>query len=113
MIDDDTSTLFAYSRYFQKKGLELDSSAGLAEGLEMFSTGNYEIVILDMTLPDGCGLDIIPALKARKSDVTIVVVTGMQTPEIAERVRAAGVDHYFTKPLSIGTLVDSIADLVT
>ena len=79
----------------------------------MFSAKDYELVILDMTLPDGCGLDMISTLKAQKPDVTIAMVTGTQNPESVKRALAAGADHYFTKPLSIGTLVDAIADLVT
>lgn len=113
MVDDDTSTLFAYSRYFKKKGLILDSAGTLAEGEELFTREDYEIVILDMSLPDGCGLDTIPTLRAQKPNVTIAVVTGTQDPETMEKARAAGADHYFTKPLSIGTLVESIANLVT
>lgn len=81
----------------------------LAEALEAVSADSYDVVILDLTLPDAEGLDAPLALRTAAVDVPIVVLTGVDDDRLAEaNVRAGIQDHLLKSEISSPLLVRSI-----
>lgn len=90
----------------------LDASgfrAVLAESLhgarEVLAASPPLALVADVNLPDGDGIALIPEAKALRPDCVCVVVTGMDSPEIADRARAAGAVAVFIKPLRFAELL--------
>lgn len=72
----------------------------LAEGLRKAQSDPFDIVFVDVRLPDGNGLDIVPKLKATRSAPEIIVITPLGDPDEAERAIQTGAWDYLEKPAS-------------
>jgi two-component system cell cycle response regulator len=69
----------------------------LDEALKEVETSKYDVVVLDLTLPDAHGLDASKALKQAAADVPIVILTGLDDDTLAEQSAKAGVQEYLLK----------------
>jgi two-component system NtrC family response regulator len=76
----------------------------LEEGLRKAQSEPFDIVFIDVRLPDGSGLDIIPKIKATRSFPEIIVITGLGDPDEAELAIKSGVWDYLEKPASINAI---------
>jgi two-component system, OmpR family, response regulator TctD len=65
---------------------------------------DYDLVILDLSLPEMDGLDVLRSMRARRSDAAVLVVTARASPEDRVRGLDLGADDYLAKPFDIGEL---------
>jgi two-component system response regulator HydG len=65
---------------------------------------NFDVVLLDLKLPGGGGLDVLREIKGRRPDMEVIVVTGNGTVESAVQAMKAGAYDYVTKPFSLDEL---------
>jgi two-component system NtrC family response regulator len=72
----------------------------LREGLRLVQSEPFDIVFLDVQMPDGSGLEIMPEIKAARSAPEIIVITGLGDPDEAELAIQAGAWDYLEKPAS-------------
>jgi DNA-binding response OmpR family regulator len=74
------------------------------EAQEMASNQNYDLVILDLTLPGAWGLDVLRGIRSKKPDLPVLIITG--ATKVEERVRGldAGADDYVSKPFVFAEL---------
>ena len=71
--------------------------ATCAEAVERLKLGGINAVLLDLSLPDATGIDVIRRIAAVSTDVGIVVLTGWGGPEMARPAKEAGADELLTK----------------
>jgi len=71
----------------------------LADGIEMLPLAPFDIVFLDVNLPDGNGLELLPALRQASSDPEVIIITGEGSAEGAEAAIRSGAWDYLQKPL--------------
>jgi two-component system CheB/CheR fusion protein len=69
------------------------------EALEVFRKNMFDLVLLDMFLPDCMGYELIPELRKERPDIRIISTTAYSTREIERKNRALGVTYYMSKPL--------------
>lgn len=95
--------------------LDLDCDADIShdglDGLNLFETGQYALVILDIMLPGMDGLDICKAIRAAQSSVPILMLTAKSTELDRVLGLELGADDYLTKPFSILELVARVKAL--
>ena len=72
----------------------------LREGLRKVQSERFDIVFLDVQMPDGSGLEIMPKIKAARSSPEIIVITGLGDPDEAELAIQSGAWDYLEKPAS-------------
>ena len=84
-------------------------AASIAEALEIARQDPAALVLLDLTLPDGSGLDLVEPLKAAGCK-TVVALTGHDDPETRARCIAAGCADVLVKPVPARTLVMRAAE---
>jgi DNA-binding response OmpR family regulator len=84
--------------FLQKAGFIVEKVTLLQEALEKIYAYSYDMVILDLGLPDGNGLEIIPKIKKQDSRTGIIILTAKDT--LSEKVKGLeiGADDYLTKP---------------
>ena len=99
MIEDDRALAEMVATYLGRAGMTLDHREGAAAGLAAALQGGYDAVVLDLMLPDGDGLEICRAIRAR-SDVPILMLTARG--EEADRIVGLeiGADDYLPKPFN-------------
>ena len=100
VVDDDDALRKLLIDYLAGHGLAADGVATATEAATAVATGRYSLVLLDLSLPDGDGIDLARQWRAER-DISIICLTGRM--EEADRVMGLelGADDYITKPFSL------------
>ena len=107
LIDDDTELCELMREYFAERGLELEAVHDGRRGLGRAMSGNHDLIILDIMMPELDGLEVLRQLR-RRSATPIIMLTARTAP--ADRVAGldAGADDYLPKPFGPEELVARI-----
>jgi len=114
VVEDDADLRPLVQRGLRQQRLAVDSAATVAEAVDAATTTAYDVVCLDLGLPDGDGLDLCRRLLADpllRRPRRILVLTARDA--VADRVAGldAGADDYLVKPFDLGELVARIRAL--
>lgn len=101
VIDDDTEVCGTMQSLLTRMLLECDTAGSLDEGMAKLEKGGFDLVFLDVRLPDGNGLDALPRIKASASSPEVIILTGQGDPDGAELAIQGGVWDYLVKPSPI------------
>ena len=108
VIDDDAAVCDALSELLTHMGHTVDAAMRRDAGMEQASSNAYDVILLDVKMPDGSGLDLLPRLKALKNDPEVIIVTGYGTAQGAEFALKNGAWDYLEKKASVEDLLLSI-----
>ncbi|MCX6566981.1 MAG: sigma-54 dependent transcriptional regulator [Candidatus Aminicenantes bacterium] len=100
IVDDDKLICNWIANAVTELGHSSFFSHTLAEGLRKIQADSFDVVFVDVRLPDGSGLEIIPKIKASRSSPEIIVITALGDPDEAERAIQTGAWDYLEKPAS-------------
>jgi two-component system NtrC family response regulator len=100
VADDDPLVGESVVRVIQKFGHKTVSVQTLADALKRIRTEPFDLVLCDVRLPDGSGLDVLPDLKKSASHPEVIIITGFGDPDGAELAIKNGAWDYLQKPLS-------------
>ncbi len=104
IIDDDPLFGKMLTQSVEFLGHEAYLAQTLQQGVATCESEAFDLVYLDLGLPDGNGLDALPRLKASPSNPEIVIVTGAEDPDGAELAVRSGAWDYVQKPASLEKL---------
>ncbi|RJP47091.1 MAG: sigma-54-dependent Fis family transcriptional regulator [Desulfobacteraceae bacterium] len=105
IIDDEASIGNLLSRFIKKEGHDVVYAATLAQGLDHVETGVFDVVFLDVHLPDGNGLESLPLITAAPSSPEVIIITGEGDPDGAELAIKSGAWTYILKPPSLNNIL--------
>jgi DNA-binding NtrC family response regulator len=108
LIEDNAATRFGFVRYFSKDGYEIFEAANLAEASAALAVRRFEIIVLDINLPDGNGIDFIDIVRANDPCIPIIVITGQGDIPLAVEAMQRGADNFLTKPVDNAALAEYI-----
>ncbi len=98
LVEDDELLRERLARAFTARGIDVRQAADLAEAEAAAAIEAPELVVLDLRMPGGNGLDLIPKLLAVDPATKIVVLTGYGSVATAVEAVRRGAVHYLTKP---------------
>jgi DNA-binding NtrC family response regulator len=104
LIEDNASTRFGFVRYFSKEGYEIAEASTLAEAAASLAARRFDIIILDINLPDGNGIDFIETARVNDPCIPIIVITGEGDIPLAVEAMQRGADNFLTKPVDNAAL---------
>jgi len=107
MLEDDLSLINGLSFAIKKQGYDLDIARTVLEADAVFADGKYDLVILDVSLPDGSGFDICRKIR-QTSKVPIVFLTASDEETDIIMGLDMGGDDYITKPFKLAVLMSRI-----
>jgi two-component system NtrC family response regulator len=108
IIDDDELICQSLSLVARQKGYEATSTFTLGEGLEKATTEPFDVVFLDVNMPDGNGLDFLSKLPKLPSSPEIIIITGYGDPNGAELAIKCGAWDYLEKGASVKEITLSL-----
>jgi two-component system NtrC family response regulator len=108
IIDDDELICQSLSLAARQKGFEASSSNTLGEGLKKATTEPFDVVFLDVNMPDGNGLDFLSKLPKLSSSPEIIIITGYGDPHGAELAIKYGAWDYLEKGASVKEITLSL-----
>jgi two-component system, NtrC family, response regulator AtoC len=100
IVDDDAGFRALMETILQGEGYETESAASAAEALAAGGRRSFHLVVTDLKLPDGSGLDVLRYWKQEMPEIPVVVITGFGTVASAVEAMKLGAADYLGKPLS-------------
>jgi two-component system response regulator RegA len=108
LLDDDNALRTRLGRALESRGFVVTLAASLAEAREALKTGLPAFAVLDMRLEDGNGLKIVEAIRDRREDARIVMLTGYGAIATAVAAVKAGAVDYLQKPADADDVVKAL-----
>lgn len=112
LVEDDTSTAKSIELMLKSEGYIIDTTDLGEDGLDLGKIYDYDIIILDLMLPDMDGYDVLKALRDSKVETPVLILSGLA--ELDNKIKALGfgADDYLTKPFDKRELVARIQAIV-
>ena len=112
LIEDDTTMAKSIELMLTSEGFVCDSTDLGEDGLEIGKLYDYDIIVLDLMLPDIDGYEVLRRLRAAKVRTPILILSGLSEPDNKVKGLGFGADDYMTKPFDKGELIARIHAIV-
>jgi len=114
VVEDDMASRKLIRAVLQHDGYHIDEAEDIDTAKSLLAGVPPDMVLLDMRLKKGDGLDLARYIRAneRLKNLPIVAVTAQALKGDEERILSAGVDLYFTKPIDTRRLRQTVADII-
>jgi len=104
VVDDEQSIRDFLTILLHQEDYETETADSVASALERLSAGTFDLVICDLKLPDGNGLDVLREARSRGLRSEFVIITAHTTPQHALESLRAGAAEYISKPFDVDDL---------
>jgi two-component system response regulator PilR (NtrC family) len=104
VVDDEASMRELLTIMLRKEGYDVVAVGGRAAAASQLARGSVELIITDVKLPDGDGIEILRHVKAASPDTIVIVMTAFGSTEMAVAAMKLGAQDYLTKPFEVEEL---------
>ncbi len=111
LVDDHEDTNRSLTILLGRRGYKVQSAASLAAAEVLCHLDPFDVLVCDMNLPDGSGLDLLARLAANPPRRGAIILSGYNTDEDIERSLAAGYKAHLGKPVELDKLIATIKGL--
>jgi DNA-binding response OmpR family regulator len=109
VVDDERDTLDLIDLTLKTAGYDIHLANSGEESLNMIRNGDFDLVLLDIMMPDMSGFDVLRTLKSEMPDPPpVVFLTAKSMPEDRAEGMALGANDFLAKPVTRGSLLDTI-----
>ena len=108
MVDDEPRIVSFVSRALSAEGFQVDGAHDGARALELATRRRYELVVLDLLLPQLGGMSVLQELMEHRPEQRVLVLSALSDVETKVRCLEFGASDYLTKPFSLAELVARI-----
>lgn len=112
LLEDDASLVDGLCYSLEKNEYEVESAATVREAKEFLQNNPYDLLLLDVTLPDGTGFEVCETVRSQKNQVPIIFLTASDEEMNVIRGLDSGGDDYIGKPFKLGELLSRIRALL-
>ena len=113
VVDDDAPVRAMFATGLSQYGYECSTAASADEANQILQLEDFDLVLLDITMPGKTGLFLLQELVERYPDMAVIMVTGNDELETAVYAMRQGADDYLTKPVSLTLLVYRIEKVLS
>ncbi len=110
VVDDDKSILRTFTRILQKNHYEIDTAETGKEAMKKAENHQYDLVLLDIRLPDMNGTDLLVKAKKQIAKSIKIMITGFPSLETGVKSLEEGADAYLIKPVKVEELLAIVKD---
>lgn len=108
VVDDEVEICLLLTSMMRKMGFETDYANDLKSAERKFESNPFDIVFLDLNLPDGLGFQIIGKLKKAKNDTKVIIISAYDGNIEKQRTLAEGADFFVAKPFSKQKILNAL-----
>ena len=112
LVEDDYAVSQSIETMLKKEGMIVDTTDLGEDGLEIGKLYDYDIIILDLMLPDMNGYEVLKNLRAAKINTPVLILSGLTEPDKKVKGLGFGADDYLTKPFDKSELLARIQAVV-
>ncbi|MCK5093898.1 MAG: response regulator, partial [Spirochaetes bacterium] len=114
IVDDEENILKLLSRFLADMGYTTDTTVSGLWTVENVNAREYDLVLLDLRLPDMNGLEVLKEIKKQDSSISVLIMTGYGKVETAVTAMKLGADDYLLKPFksldALGIIINRIKE---
>jgi CheY-like chemotaxis protein len=113
LVDDEEAIVEELGRFLRRRGHEVVAAGGVDAALRALDNdGPFDVVLTDLRMPDGTGLDVVRACRARPHPrPAALVMSGHAGRADIAQAREDGALHFFPKPVSLPELMKTLAGI--
>jgi len=112
VVEDDRMMAQVIEAMLKAEGMVVDTTALGEDGLEIGKLYDYDIILLDLMLPDIDGYEVLRRLRSARVETPVLILSGLTEPDKKIKGLGFGADDYLTKPFDKGELVARIQAIV-
>ena len=112
LVEDDPATSKSIQMMLEGSGMVVDATDLGEDGLEIGKLYEYDLIVLDLMLPDINGLEVLRRLRDSKVTTPVLILSGLDGPDSKIKGLGTGADDYLTKPFDKGELLARIQAIV-
>ncbi len=110
VVDDDDAIRLVIDEALRGEGYEVRTAASVAEQAAILDHFDPDVLVTDVILPDGNGLDLVPEILAKRPGLPIIVLSAQNTLATAVRATEQGAFEYLPKPFDLDELCQAVRD---
>jgi DNA-binding response OmpR family regulator len=112
LVDDEADLLATYERLLWRRGYRIVSTGSCRDGLAIIEREPLALVVTDLRLPDGNGVDIVRAARSTATPTPSIVVTGFASEASRAVALAAGASGYLAKPFGASAFMSLVGGIL-
>ncbi|MFC1650716.1 response regulator [Candidatus Latescibacterota bacterium] len=110
VVDDERNKGLLYEQELEDEGYDVDIATSGVEALEKFKMNSYDLVVLDIGMPEMDGLETLGRLVAIDNSIPVIIYTAF--PSFKENFMSWAADAYVVKSMDLGELKDKIKEVL-
>ncbi len=111
VVDDERPTRLLMEKELPRAGYAVTSAASGEEALEQIRSADFEVILLDLKMPDMDGIDVLNKINTTWPDIKVVMITGYSTVETAVQALRLGAYNFIEKPFTPDTLLGAVKEV--
>ena len=112
IVEDEIELIDSMASYLENEDFICEKATNFFDAEDKLISFNYDVVILDITLPDGNGIDLLKQIKDRDSTVGVLIVSAKNSLDDKLEGLDLGADDYITKPFHLAELNSRVKSLI-
>ncbi len=112
IIDDEADIRESLETLLEMEGYLTELASNAAEGLDRLEKGRYDLVLLDLMMPDRSGIEVLQDFRQRDAETPVILITAFGSVEVAVKALKAGANDYFSKPWDNEKLLVEIGNMI-
>jgi len=112
IVEDEKELSDSIAFYLRQEKFNCETVLNYSDAIEKINLYNYDVVVVDITLPDGNGLEIIKEMKKIRSNSGIIIISAKQALDDKISGLETGADDYLTKPFHLSELNARIKSII-
>jgi DNA-binding response OmpR family regulator len=113
LIDDEENLRRTLALILEREGYDVDTAATVKEARQRVETASYDLVFLDLKLPDANGLTLLPELRSQFPYMPVLILTAHDKLESAIEAVRNGASDYLLKPIDPQVLIQRVKDILS
>ena len=113
VIDDEADIRESLELLLTSENYSVDLAENATIGLQKFDSGNHDLVLLDLMMPDRSGMEVLADIRQRDQETPIFMLTAYGSEEVAVRALKSGANDYFPKPWDNDKLLIEIDRMIS
>jgi len=98
VVDDEADIRESLQTLLELEAYQVETAQNATEGLTKIESNNYDLVLLDLMMPDRSGMEVLEEIRQRDRETPVVMITAYGSVEVAVKALKTGATDYFSKP---------------
>jgi DNA-binding response OmpR family regulator len=113
IVDDEPILRQTLSAILQRKGYQVSTAASIQEASQILAKGGFDLVFLDLKMPGGGGMELLPEIRKQYPEMPVVILTAHATLDSAMGAVRMGASDYLLKPIDPERLLERVGEILS